>query len=262
MRQTLSTLAAVALSTALLACSDATTPVPQEDADLIASIAGATVDPNAETMGGHTATMPASGTSTTCVKSGTTVTCTGKSSGMDVTREVKFFDAAGNQQDKPDSSTRSMTSKATISGTMTVTGPNGATAKNTVNRASFETVTGLGPASAQRVVNGTASGTEDSEIKDAKGTTTVKRQYADTTKDLTLSSSISIMSPGPLSGKVIRHIKATITLNGGTPRSYTTREEQTYEAGGKLTVKSTTNGQTRTCVIQLGVKAPPVCTQG
>jgi hypothetical protein len=57
-------------------------------------------------------------------------------------------------------------------------------------------------------------------------------------------------------------MKSSVTLNGGTPKDYTSREEKTFEAGGKLTIKTTMNGQTRTCVIQLSTMSMPVCTQG
>jgi len=172
---------------------------------------------------------------------------------------VQFFDGAGNALLRADTSVRSMKSKTTISGTATITSPT-ATGTTTVNRVSNETVTGLAPSSTQRVVNGTATGTEDSEAKDARGTMTVKRQYADTTRAMTLSSLPSATNPWPLSGTVIRNIKASVSLNGATAIDYTTREVQTYEAGGKLTITTTMNGRTRTCVLQLGSTTAPACT--
>lgn len=262
MRKTQSFASVAVFSALLLSCSETTTPITQEQSDqlLAATVAGATVDPNAETAGGHTpATVPA----VSCTMNATTktMTCASKTNGLNITREVQFFNGAGAAQLKPDTSTRSMKSKTTVSGTATITSPN-ATGTTTVNRVSIETVTGLGPASTQRVVNGTASGTEDSEGKDARGTMSVKRQYADTTKDMTLSSSPTPLAPFPLSGTTNRNIKASVSLNGAAAKDYTTREVLTYEAGGKLTIKTTMNGQTRTCVLQLGSKTAPVCNQG
>lgn len=254
------------LSFALVSCTDTTNPAIQEQIDesLATTVAGAGVDPNAETYGGHTAAPPA----VTCSWDATTkwTTCSSTHNGLTVTRQMQFLNGAGVAQQKPDTSTRSMKSKTTVTGTTPIKSPvpGGPTGTTTVSRQSEETVTGLAPTSKQRVVNGTASGNEDSQATDAKGTHTVKRQYADTTKDLTLTSPPNPLAPWPVAGTVTRNIKATVTPSGGAAKDYISREVHTFEAGGKVTIKITTNGQTRTCVIQMGTtpKSPPVCTQG
>ena len=258
--------ALVALSIALVSCFDSTNPVTQEQTDesLAVFVVGAGIDPNAETSGGHTATPPA----VTCSWNATTMwnTCTSTHNGLTMTRQMQFLNGAGVAQQRPDTSTRSMKARSTVTGTASITSPHpgGPTGTTTVNRVSEETVTGLGPASTQRVVNGTGSGTEDSQGTDARGTVAVRRQYADTTKNMTLTSPPNPLSPWPLSGTVIRNIKATVTMNGTTAKDYTSREEKTFEAGGKMTIKTTMNGQTRTCVVQMSTttRPTPVCTQG
>jgi len=253
-----------ALSFALVSCTDANTPITQEQADeaLATSLSGVGVDPNAETAGGHTATPP----SVTCTWDASTnwTTCASTQNGLTVTRQMQFLTGAGTPQQRPDSNTRTMNSKTAIAGTISITsqmtgGPTGTT---TVNRVSTESVTGLGPSSTQRVVNGTATGTEDSQGTDSRGTMSVKRTYTDTTKDMTLTSPPNPTAPYPVSGTVIRNVTAKVAINDGAAKDYTSREVQTFEAGGKLTVTTTMNGKTRTCVIQLGTKTAPVCTQG
>jgi hypothetical protein len=279
MRSSLAT-ASIAALTVLYACSDATTPNTQADEAFAISVSGSGFDPNAETTGGHTATPPA----VTCSFDATTkwTTCgPSTQNGLTVTRQMQFLDGSGTAQQRPDTSTRSMKSKTTVTGTLTMTAPTGtgtpttgtpttgtpatgtpATGTTTVNRSSEETVTGLGPSSTQRVVNGTATGSEDSQGTDTRGTMTVKRTYADTTTGMTFPAVFNLLNPFPTAGTVVRNVKSSVTLNGGTPKDYTAREEKTFAAGGKLTVKTTVNGQTRTCVIQLGTLSAPVCTQG
>jgi len=216
------------------------------------------------TQQGHTATPPA----VTCTFDAVTKwnTCTSTNNGLTITRQMQFLNASGPQQ-RPDSSTISMKAKTKVAGTINFTaqqtgGPTGTT---TVDRNSDETVTGLGPTSNQRVVNGTSSGTENSEGTDSRGTVTVSRTFADTTTNMTFSQH-PLLPPGnamyPLSGTIKRYVYASVKLNGGTAKTYTSNEVLTFETGGKLTVTTTMNGQTRTCVSQLGSKTKPTCTQG
>src|SRR5204862_445784 len=140
--------------------------------------------------------------------------------GLTITRQMQFLNGAGTPQQHPDSNTRSMNANTTVTGTVTITsqvagGPNGTTS---VNRVSSETVTGLGPASTQRVVNGTATGAEDSDGSDWRGTLSIKRTYADTTKDMTLASPPNQAAPFPVSGTIIRNVKAKVAVNGGAEK--------------------------------------------
>jgi hypothetical protein len=253
--------ASIAALATVYACSDSTSPLTQEQLDeaLAVSVSGSGVDPNAETAGGHTATPPA----VTCSYSATTqwTTC-GPSThnGLTVTREMQFLDSSDAPQQMPNTTTRSMKSKTTVAGTL-IMKTQTAIGTTTISRTSEETVTGLGPASA-RVVNGTASGAEDSEGTDARGTMAVKRIYADTTTGMTFPAVFNPASPWPTAGKIVRNMKASAAFNGATAKDYSSREEQTFEAGGKLTIRTTMNGQTRTCVVQLGPMSMPVCTQG
>jgi hypothetical protein len=241
---------------------DTTVPITQEQADesLATTLAGIVVDPNAETAGGHTATAPAP----TCSWNATTMwsTCTGTNNGLTITRQMQFLNAAGTPQQRPDSTTNSMKAKTTVTGTtsFTHTATNGPTITTTVSRNSDETVTGLAKSSTQRVVNGTASGTENSTGTDSRGTITVARTYADTTKDMTFKSPPDTAARFPLSGTITRNIASSVTVGDAAAKSYTSREVHKFEAGGKLTVTTTMNGQTRTCVIQLGSKTKPTCT--
>ena len=261
MRRSLAT-ASIAALAALYACADSTPPLTQEQLDeaLAISVSGADVDPNAQTAGGHTATQPP----VTCAYNATTkwTTC-GPSTlnGLTITREMQFLDSTGTPQQMPNSATRSMKSKTTVTGTKTIQTPT-STGTITISRTSDETVTGLGPSSAQRVVNGTATGAENSEGTDTRGTMAVQRTYTDSTIAMTFAAVFNPASPWPISGKIVRNVTATATFNGGTAKNYTSREEKTFETGGKVTMKMTMNGQTRTCVGQMGSTTPPVCTQG
>lgn len=260
--RTTAAVALAALSLTLVSCNEATTtPQEQLDESLATTLAGISVDPNAEITGGHTATPP----SLSCSYDATTKwsTCTATQNGLTITRQMQFLNASGAQQ-RPDSTTTSMKARTAVTGTITFTaqqtgGPSGTT---TVNRNSDETVTGLGPSSTQRVVNGTAGGTENSEGTDSRGTVTVTRVVMDTTTNLTLPSPPVPGAMFPTSGTIKRYVYASVKLNDGTPRTYTSQELHTFEPGGKLTVVTTMNGQTRTCVIQLGTKTKPTCTQG
>ena len=253
-----------ALSLTLVSCTDSNSPLTQEQVDesLATTLEGIGVDPNAETAGGHTATAPAA----TCSWNATTMwsTCTGTNNGLTITREMQFLNAAGTPQQRPDSTTSSMKAKTTVTGTRTYTNPaaGSPTITTTVDRSSDETVTGLAKGSTQRAVNGTANGTENSTGTDSRGTITVARTYADTTKDMTFKSPPDSTARFPLSGTITRNLSSSVKVNDAAAKSYTSREVHTFEAGGKLTVRTTMNGQTRTCVIQLGVKQPPTCTQG
>ncbi len=252
------------LTFALVSCMDPGSPSTQQQADeaLAMTLLGLDVDPNATTAGGHTADAP----SVTCSWNATTLwtTCTSTNRGLTVTREMQFLNPAGTPQQRPDSTTNSMRAKTTVTGTTTFTNPatNSPTITTTVNRNSDETVTGLARSSTQRVVNGTASGSENSTGTDSRGTIAVARTFADTTTNMTFTSPHNPLAPYPVSGRITRNVSSTVTVGDAAARSYTSREVHTF-AAGRLTVVTTMNGHTRTCVFQLGpTKSAPTCTQG
>ena len=84
-----------ALSFALVACTETTTPLTQYQADesVATSIAAAGMDPNAETSGGHTATPPA----VSCAWNATTkwTTCTSTQNGLTMAPGVLAMANAG-----------------------------------------------------------------------------------------------------------------------------------------------------------------------
>lgn len=264
MKRALSAVSLAAAAALLYACTDTTGPTAEELADheLATTISATSVDPNAETAGGHTATDPKSTATMTCTYDATSqwTTCTSTQNGMTISRQVQFLTATGATQQKPDANTVSMKSKTSITGTIVRTGTSFIDSTK-VNRTSDETVTGLGPSSTSRVVNGTASGTEDSKVIDSsRGTMTMQRVYADTTNALTFTSPPDMTKPWPVSGSIIRSMTATGKLNDGPSKTYSSRIEQTFAAGGLMTIKTTVNGVTHTCTVQLGGTAKPTCS--
>jgi hypothetical protein len=112
-------------------------------------------------------------------------------------------------------------------------------------------VSGLSSASTQRTINGAARGEETTTGKTDSGVVfTATRLVGDTTTALVIPV-VSGKPTYPTSGKVVRQMKATVTLSGGTPTTKERREVITYDGSATATLVITTDGTTKTCKLPL-----------
>lgn len=185
----------------------------------------------------------------TCSFSSSTglVSCTDTRDGLTIVSSASYKTAGGTAQSAPDSTTNSAAVNIDVSGT--VTRREGAI--STVHNTSTRTVTGLASGSVQRTVNGTARGEEATSGKtDSAVAFTSTRLVGDTTTGLVIPV-VSGKPTYPTAGKVVRQMKATITLAGGTPTTKERREVITYDGSATATLVITRDGTTKTCKLPL-----------
>ena len=131
---------------------------------------------------------------------------------------------------------------------------------STVNESSDRTVSVLAKGSTIRTVNGTSAGQETTTGTDSVGTFTAVRVAGDTTSGLTIPTpSTTVTHPYPTAGTVTRHMKITVTYNGGTVTSADRREVITYDGSATAKVTVTTDGTTKSCTIPLP-RGRPTCS--
>lgn len=186
-----------------------------------------------------------------CTVSGGDVTCTRTFNGLTATTIYTIKDASGAAQTKIDTvTTNSVRTRSTVTGT-TTRGRDGANVTATVNNASDRTVTGLAQGATQRTVNGTSSGSENTSGTNREGQqfTAVRVSY-DTTTGLVIPVSATTQTY-PTAGKVVRRMKITTTVAGGTPSVRERREEITYNGSATANVTITQDGTTKTCTMTL-----------
>jgi len=185
-----------------------------------------------------------------CTFSSTTgvVTCPPISiGGLTITRTAIYVDTAGNHQAAPDSITASITTNVNVSGTITRRD----SSTSTVTEASTQRVTGLGPGSTARTINGTSSGTESTSGTSSQGSFTSDRAVGDTTNGLVIPTPVPGTPDYPTAGTTIRAATVTLTLAGGTPTTSSRREVVTYTGSNTATVVITQDGATKTCTLPL-----------
>jgi hypothetical protein len=181
------------------------------------------------------------------------LTCIETRDGVTVTRVATYETSAGVTQQKPDTLTNSVRLRITASGTRTRR--DSATA--TLSSASDRTVTGLARGSTVRTVNSTSSGTETTNGKNSSGTFVSVRVVGDTVTGVTVP--ITDGRPTyPSAGTVIRSMKVTATVAGGTPTVSTRREVITYNGTATATSVITENSVTKTCSVPLP-RGRPTC---
>lgn len=187
----------------------------------------------------------------TCTVSAGDVTCTRTRNGLTATTIYTIKDAAGAAQTRIDTiTTNSVRTRSTVTGTAS-RGRDGASVTATVSASSDRTVTGLAAASTQRVVNGTSQGTESSTGTNRDGQSfTAVRVSADTTTNLTVPVS-STAQTYPTAGKVVRTMKVTTTVAGGTATVRERREVIEYNGTANATVTITQDGTTKSCTMSL-----------
>lgn len=183
------------------------------------------------------------------------VECTDTHDGLTIVSSASYKTAGGTVQSAPDSTTDAVNIQTLVSGTVTRRD----SATSTVNHTSNRTVTGLAIGSTQRTVNGVARGEESTTGKTDSGVVfTATRLVGDTTSGLIIPI-VSGKPTYPTAGKVIRQMRATVTLAGGTPTTRERREVITYDGSATATLVITTDGTTKTCKLPLP-RGEPSCS--
>ncbi len=173
--------------------------------------------------------------------------------GLTIARSASYTKADGTVQSAPDSTTNTINMQIQVTGTVTRRD----SAVSTVNNSSDRTVSGLAVGSTQRTVNGTSRGEESTSGTNADGVFTAARLVGDTTKGLIIPLE-SGKPTYPTAGTVIRAMKATVTIAGGSPTTHERREVITYNGSATATIVITQNGVTRTCSLPLP-RGMPTC---
>lgn len=186
-----------------------------------------------------------------CTVAGGDVTCTRSFNGLTATTIYTIRDASNGTQTRIDTATtNTVRTRTTVTGS-TTRGRDGASVTATVNNASDRTVTGLAQGATQRTVNGTSSGSESTTgtNRDGQQFTAVRLSY-DTTAGLIVPVSATTQTY-PTAGKVVRRMKITTTIAGGTPTVRERREEITYNGSATANVSITQDGTTKSCTMSL-----------
>jgi hypothetical protein len=187
--------------------------------------------------------------SSTCAFSATTgdVTCAPETrDGITIVRIAAYKTAAGVAQGKADSTTNSARMRITASGTRTRRDSATAILSNTSDR----TVTGLANGSAFRMVNGRAGGTETTSGTNSAGSFVSIRVTSDTVSSVKIPV-VDNRPTYPTAGTVVRTMKVTTSVAGGTPATSTRREVITYDGSTTAKVVITHDDSTRTCSLPL-----------
>jgi len=183
------------------------------------------------------------------------VECTDTRGNLTIVSSASYKTAAGTVQSAPDSTTDAVNIQTAVTGTVTRRD----SAVSTVNHSSNRTVAGLASSSTQRTVNGAARGEESTSGKTDSGIVfTATRLVGDTTTGLVIPI-VSGKPTYPTAGKVIRQMKATVTLAGGSPTTKERREVITYDGTETATLVITTDETTKTCKIPLP-RGEPSCS--
>ena len=193
----------------------------------------------------------------TCSFSSSTgvVTCVDTHDGLTINSTAVYKTASGTVQSAPDSLTDVAAVNIDVKGTVT----RRESAVSTVHNTSSRSVSGLAAASTQRTINGVARGEESTSGKTDSGVVfTATRLVGDTTTALVIPV-VSGKPTYPTAGKVVRQMKATITLAGGTPTTKERREVITYDGSATATIVITTDGTTKTCKMPLP-RGQPTCS--
>jgi hypothetical protein len=191
----------------------------------------------------------------TCSFANGVVTCTDTHDGLTINSNAIYKTASGTVQSAPDSLTDVAAVNIDVSGTVTRRD----SAVSTVHNTSSRSVAGLAINSPQRTINGVARGEESTTGKTDSGVVfTATRLVGDTTSGLVIAV-VSGKPTYPTAGKVVRQMKATITLAGGSPTTKERREVITYDGSATATLVITTDGTTKTCKVPLP-RGQPTCS--
>jgi len=176
------------------------------------------------------------------------VTCTGNTrDGLTVTRVSSYKNAAGQAQERVDSTTNTIATTTTVKGTATRRD----SSTSVIDETSSQTVTGLAKGSTQRTINGKSAGTESTNGKSDEGTFTSNRVAGDTVTNVVIPISSSSGPSYPTAGTVIRSISVTVTLSGQAATTHSRREVVTYDGSATAKVVITQDGTTQNCTLPL-----------
>jgi hypothetical protein len=168
--------------------------------------------------------------------------------GITSTRTIQFQDASGKSQSAFDTTTDKVTRTASVTGTATRRD----SSTSTVDEASNQVVSGLGPASTERTVNGTSKGTETTTGKSWFGSFTATRSAGDTVTGIVIPrASATNTWPFPTAGTIIREISVSVTLDTVPKKNFSRREVITYDGSKTAKVTITQNGETQDCTLPL-----------
>lgn len=270
-----SRLAATSLLVLAVACGDDADPAGPSTADAatmnadVAAAAGAGIASDlAVWAGSEAAVSPAFGppgapAGGTCTRSGNTTTCTGgRESTLEVTRTVRFFDAAGAGQPQYDAA-----ATARIEIGVQVTGSaSGPDFTGSVQRTRALTVSGLAGSETQRTWNGTGTATVQNTVTSDRGTREHRMVEADTTTDV-----VWVVAPTraayPASGTVVRNVAMTTTFSGERSGTFTATRRVQVTFNGTAQVPMQVQAVTRrgttvvlTCQLDLAARAV-VCNE-
>ena len=193
----------------------------------------------------------------TCAfNSGTSrVECTDERDGLTIVASASYKTASGTVQQSPDSTTDAVNIQTTVTGTATRRD----SAVSTVNHTSNRTVTGLSSTATQRTVNGSARDEESTSGRTDSGVMfTATRLVGDTTTGLVIPI-VSGKPTYPTAGRVVRQMKASVTLAGGSPTTRERREVITYDGSATATLVITNDGTTKNCKLPLP-RGVPSCS--
>lgn len=174
--------------------------------------------------------------------------------GLTIVKSASYKKVDGTVQSAPDSTTNTINLQIQVTGT--VTRRDSAVSK--VNNSSDRTVSGLAVGSTQRTVNGTSQGEETTAGTNEDGAFTAVRLVGDTTTGLIIPI-VSGKPTYPTAGTVIRSMKATVTIAGGSPTTKTRREVITYDGSATAKLVITQDGVTRNCSLPLP-RGIPTCS--
>lgn len=183
------------------------------------------------------------------------VECSDTHDGLTIVASASYKTASGSVQHAPDSTTDAVNIQTSVTGTVTRRD----SAVSTVNHTSNRTITGLAAGSTQRTINGAARGEEATTGKTDSGVVfSATRLVGDTTTGLIIPIQ-SGRPTYPTAGKVVRQMKATLTLAGGSPTTRERREVITYDGSNTAILVITTDGTTKTCRLPLP-RGVPSCS--
>jgi hypothetical protein len=171
-------------------------------------------------------------------------------SGLTITRTIRLQNAAGANQSAYDTiTTNTVTTTASVNGTVTRRD----SSKSTISSSSNQVVTGLAATSAQRTVNSSSAGTENTTGKTRDGVAfTSKRTTGDTVKAVVIPRATTANPrPYPTAGTIIRAMAATMSVTGQTAINTSRREVITYDGSATAKVVITLNGVTQNCTLPL-----------
>jgi hypothetical protein len=166
--------------------------------------------------------------------------------GLTITRSASYTNAAGVAQAAVDSNTNTITSRITVSGTVTRRD----SSTSTVAESSNQRVSGLVRGSTQRTVDGVSNGTESTVGTSTAGQFSSTRTTADTTRGVVIPVATG-QPPYPTAGTVIRAMQMTSTVVGQSPTTTSRREVVTYDGSATAQVVITQDGATKSCTLPL-----------